>query len=450
MALFVVDYGYCAGSHHHSSACSLAAAASREGVPFQLLAPSASDLAHSREPPASFVLSHRLYDHPLGERRGLRGFWSGFSARRSAVRRDLDRHLAGRIASGDTVLLTTPMAPEFAGFADWHAAQPAASRPAAAAHFLLPLGYELAPNLAWQEDFALLAYREAFGRLGANCGGRSLYLAHPPALAERLAAFEPRIEVYPSPFALPPAAPASPNELSIAFLGRGKETKGIDLAFAAFDRLQAAGAPLRWIFQTAPLELAPERLRALRAPNVTHAGDFATPSGYAELLRTASIAVLPYDPVAYPADQGSGILCEALAMGIPVICSEAEYLAEQLARLGCPELVFRPYTGAALAAKIVEVAADYPRYREAFAAHAGAAEGRFAPDHLLDRLRMAALGSASEAGRAAVLHRGANGASSAAGPGASFLSLLGLRLRALSGRPGARRTGDRAAGGAGP
>ena len=450
MAIFIVDYGYCAGSHHHSSACSLWAAAARRGVPFQLLAPSASDLARSLEPPASFVLSHRLYDHPLGERRGLRGFWSEFSARRAAVRRDLRRHLDGRIASGDTVLLNTPMAPEFAGFADWHEALPAASRPAAAAHFLLPLGYGLAPDLAWQEDFALVAYREAFGRLSASCGSRSLYLAHPPALAARLAAFEPRIAVCPSPFALPPAAPASPAELSIAFLGRGKAEKGIDMAFAAFDRLQAARAPFRWIFQTAPLELAPERLSALRAPNVTHAGDFATPSGYAELLRSASIAVLPYDPRAYKTDQGSGILCEALAMGIPVICSAAEYFVEQLARLGFPELVFRPYTGEALAAKIVEIAAAYPRYREAFAAQAGASEGRFAPEHLLDRLRMAALGTSSDTERAAGMHRAANGAPAAAGPGASFLSLLGLRLRALSSRPASRRKSAGAAGGAGP
>ena len=449
MALFVVDYGYCAGSHHYSSACSLAAAASRRGVAFQLLAPSASDLAHSLEPAASFVLSHQLYDHPLAERRGLRGFWSEFSARRAAVRRDLHRHLDGRITSGDTVLLATPMAPEFAGFADWHAALPAASRPAVAAHFLLPLGYGLAPDLAWQEDFALLAYREAFGRLRASCGSRSLYLAHPPALAARLAAFEPKIEVCPSPFALPPAAPAPQNELSIAFLGRGKATKGIDLGFAAFDWLQAEEAPFRWIFQTAPLELAPARLRALRAPNVTHVGDFATPSGYAELLRSASIAVLPYDPVAYPADKGSGILCEALAMGIPVICSKAEFLVDQLARLGRPELVFRPYTGAALAAKIIEVAADYPRYREAFAAQASASGGRFAPEHLLDRLRTAAVGPAGDSERAAALRRAADGAPAAAGSGASLLSLLGLRLRALSSRPASRRKSAEAPGRAG-
>ena len=448
MAIFIVDYGYCAGSHHHSGACSLAAAASRRSVALQLLAPSASDLARSSEPPASFVLSHRIYDRPLGERRGLRAFWSEFSARRVGVRRDLHRHLDGRIARGDTVLLTTPMAPEFAGFADWHQALPAARRPAAAAHFLLPLGYELAPGLAWQEEFALLAYREAFARLGASCSGRSLFLAHPPALAARLAAVEPTIEVCPSPIALPPAVSAPPQALSIAFLGRGKAAKGIDLGFAAFDRLQAERAPFHWIFQTAPLPLTPERLRALDAPNVTHVREFATPSGYAELLRSASIAVLPYDPAAYPADQGSGILCEALAMGIPVIGSEAQYLVDQLTRLGCPELVFRPYTGAALAAKIVEIAAVYPRYRDAFAAQAGAAEGNFDPEHLIDRLRMAALGPAGD--REAGLHRAGNGALAATGSGASFLSLVGLRLRALTSRQGARRKGAGAAGRAAP
>jgi glycosyltransferase involved in cell wall biosynthesis len=343
------------------------------------------------------------------------------------------------VAAADTVLLATPMAPEFAGFADWHAALPAERRPAAAVHFLLPLGYELAADLAWQEDFALLAHGEAFARLRASAGARSLYLAHPAPLAERLAAFDPRIAVFPSPSALPEPAPAVADVPTVAFLGRGKAVKGIDLAFAAFDRLQAEGARLRWIFQTAPLALDARRRAALAAPNVRHLGEFATQAEYLELLRASSIVVLPYRPDAYGSDQGSGVLSEALAMGIPAVCSEAAFAATQLARLGCPELVFRPYSAEALAAKIAEVARDYPRYRARFAAAAGAAA--LSPARLVERL----CGVARAAPEPAGAQPAAGGRANGAARGASLLSLLDIRLRALAGGAASRRKAPGAA-----
>ena len=57
---------------------------------------------------------------------------------------------------------------------------------------------------------------------------------------------------------------------------------------------------------------------------------------------------------------------EALACGIPVICSETDFFVEQLDKLGCQELVFRPYTPEALASKICHVASTYPKYRRVF------------------------------------------------------------------------------------
>jgi glycosyltransferase involved in cell wall biosynthesis len=446
MALFVVDYGFCAGSHHYSSACSLSLAAARRRLPFQLFVPRESDPAPAAAPPAARVLSYRLYDNPLAERRSLPSFWSAFCARRGAVRRDLHRQLGRRAGKGDIVLLATPMAPEFAGFADWLASLPAERRPAAAAHFLLPLGYELAADRPWQEEFALLAYREAFARLRASAGDRSLCLAHPRALARRLAEFDRGIEVCPSPFALAAGAHRPPGDarLCIGVLGRGKVSKGIELAFDAFDRLQAAGAAFRWIFQTAPLELAPERRAALDAPNVTHERGFATHARYAELLRAVSIVLLPYDPAAYQTDQGSGILCETRALGIPAVCSETPHFVEQLGQLGCPELVFRPHSGEALAATIMAAAAEYPRYRRRFAAHAEASAVGATPEWLLDRLEAlagapapAGLSEAARIGKAALASALPDDPRNAAS--ASFLSLLNLRVRALAPRRGARR-----------
>jgi glycosyltransferase involved in cell wall biosynthesis len=435
MAVFVVDYGFCAGSHHYSSACSLQSAAEEAGVPFHVLAPASGGLAEHGSFPAWYVLSHRHYEQRLAERRGLRSFWTRFSARRAAVSADLERQLARRLEPRDAVLLTTPMAAEFAGFADWHAALPVGRRPRVAVHFLLPLGYDLAPDLPWQEQFAQVALDEAFARLGASSGGRALYLAHPRSLAERLAAAGAEVEVWPSPFALPrTAAVQGPaREHTVAVLGRGKPAKGIALAFEAFDRLQAARTPLRWIFQTAPLELSAARMAALAAPNVTHVADHCSLARYGELLRSASIIVLPYDPRAYADDQGSGVLCEALAMGIPVVCSGTGAFAEELEALGCPELIFRPYTADALVGRLLAVLSDYARYRSLFAERAPGFEAMAAPRRLFERLAAAPQCERDE--RPPERARPRRQATRTA----SLLSLLELRLRAALLRGGGTR-----------
>ena len=58
---------------------------------------------------------------------------------------------------------------------------------------------------------------------------------------------------------------------------------------------------------------------------------------------------------------------EALACGIPVICSETDFFVDELNQLGLPELVFRPYTPEALASKIRQIAIAHPKYRKLFA-----------------------------------------------------------------------------------
>jgi glycosyltransferase involved in cell wall biosynthesis len=155
--------------------------------------------------------------------------------------------------------------------------------------------------------------------------------------------------------------------LRIGLLGTvHRPEKGLQLALKTFCQLQREGAPLNWVIQTAHAQLDDDTRELLCAPNVEHINYVPTNDQYRKLLRSSSVVLLPYDPAWYSNYQSSNIFYEALASGIPVICSETEFFAHELFSLGCSELVFRPYTAEALAEKIREVTHDYSRYVRIF------------------------------------------------------------------------------------
>jgi glycosyltransferase involved in cell wall biosynthesis len=361
----VIDFGLeVPRGHHYSGACVLNAAATRMGMELLVLVP--QPLAPLGDLKILPVLSYGLYDDPLSEKKTVEEFERTLSDRRAAATRDLKSYLSDRIGPDDVAMLNTPMAPEVAGFADWYESLSDARRPPAVIHFVLPMQYYLAAELIWQAKVVAELYSECLHRLKSLSKGRCLFLCNDRNLAKQFSNFNVEVKFHPIPIDLLPREPIPARPLRIGLLGTVRPEKGLLLGLETFRQLQKHEDRFSWVIQTSPANLDKDVLDMLCAPNVEHIDYLPTNDQYMGLLRKLSVVLLPYDPVRYTNGQSSNIFCEALASGIPVICSETEFFVNELAAIGCSELIFRPYTAEALAHTIRKMAPDYSRYANLF------------------------------------------------------------------------------------
>jgi glycosyltransferase involved in cell wall biosynthesis len=363
--IFVIDFGLeVPRGHHYSGACVLNAAATRMGIELLVLAP--QSLAPIDDLKLAPVLSYGLYDDPLSEKRTTEEFESSLSDRRAAATRDLRSYLSDRIGPDDVAMLNTPMAPEVAGFVDWYESLSDARRPPAVIHFVLPLQYYLAADLIWQARLVAKLYSGCLHRLRTLSRGRCLFLCNDRNLTKQFSSFNLDVKFHPIPIDVLPRDPIPARPLRIGLLGTVRPEKGLQLALETFRQLQKDEDRFNWVIQTSPAKFDNDVLDMLCAPNVEHIDYLPTNDQYIDLLRSLSVVLLPYDPARYANGQSSNIFYEALASGIPVICSETEFFVHELCAIGCSELIFRPYTAEALAQKIRNTARDYSRYASTF------------------------------------------------------------------------------------
>ncbi|WP_198371013.1 hypothetical protein, partial [Roseomonas rosulenta] len=95
---------------------------------------------------------------------------------------------------------------------------------------------------------------------------------------------------------------------------------------------------------------AAEALPGLRAgaPNIEVAAGRLAPEAYLDLLRGARIALFPYDPALYRR-KSSGVLWEAISLGLPVVVPEGTWLEHEARHWGAGHVAHAAHSAEAIA-----------------------------------------------------------------------------------------------------
>lgn len=155
--------------------------------------------------------------------------------------------------------------------------------------------------------------------------------------------------VAPSPRKVTPATPAN-----LVFAGGARPEKGYRLLPALVRCLAGRAKFTIHSGMIGPsddpvMQRTHAQLRRLEGANLRILEHQLSPDEYLALLSVADLVLLPYDPAAY-GPRSSGILSEALAMGVPAIVPKGCWMADQVP----PQLTFSkpssfvPTVGAAL------------------------------------------------------------------------------------------------------
>lgn len=127
------------------------------------------------------------------------------------------------------------------------------------------------------------------------------------------------------------------NPPCFACLGSAREDKGFPEVLAAIDSLSASTQPInaRFALQSSnPDHRSATALAGFRSAPKKHVSLVEHPlseEAYLQLLRDADVLLLPYRPETYK-ERTSGVFCEALSAGKPVIVSEGSLMARQVLR----------------------------------------------------------------------------------------------------------------------
>ena len=127
------------------------------------------------------------------------------------------------------------------------------------------------------------------------------------------------------------------NPPCFACLGSAREDKGFPEVLAAIDSLSASTQPInaRFALQSSnPDHRSAMALAGFRSAPEKHVSLVDHPlseEAYLQLLRDADVLLLPYRSETYK-ERTSGVFCEALSAGKPVIVSEGSLMARQVSR----------------------------------------------------------------------------------------------------------------------
>lgn len=154
--------------------------------------------------------------------------------------------------------------------------------------------------------------------------------------AERLSATTGiKVSSYPFPcFVEDKPIPDRPKEFNVCFLGGGRKDKGYQLIPGIIGKLQQAQLTqvIHFTVQTPRPEdgLGTELASLKRFDEVSVIDNRISESAYREAMESCSILVFPYQQNIYHA-RGSAIVNEAVANGIPIVCTRNTSLEEMLA-----------------------------------------------------------------------------------------------------------------------
>jgi len=384
MTLFWIGCGLTSvGMHCHAMALAIQGAAARKGVPLEILAPQTINARAATKLDLRLVLTRSVYETSPGRFAGRKGFDADVAERRRALLDDLRRALAHRPTSSDIVVLTTPLAPELAAFADWYERLPIGNRPMLAAYCVLPVGYGIADGAGWQRAAMENLYRAALRRLLAVTDGRFQLICENRQVFDDLSPLVPHAHLHPHIFEQPAVAqprgrPGIPYALVIGSVWASRRDKGTDLVLDMLRTDSARRTQFDWVVQVAPLHR--RRPPGCDGKNMHFILNVPDHDEYWDYLAGASLVLLPYDPVAYGDGRGSGVFGEAIGAGTPALCSAAPFFVDRLSQLDEGSLIFHPYSAAALLEKTVSVMSTIDRYRNRFgeiARQAGNGADRF-------------------------------------------------------------------------
>ena len=343
--------------HHLFYNCSLASGARAEGMNaivlcqknylFEPLDGTEMEAFFRRDwrarPPAWAVRSRRLLD--LLEKLSRRRFFSDLGRGRPPA----------RLTAGDVIFAQMLAPRHLAGWLHWLGGLPPDRAPALTVH----LGYD--PS-RFADDAGIKA---GFQRVEkAGLGSKVHLISDSEPLAAPYENFLHR-KVKVLPHVVPPGIAVRKNRtagspVSFCYLGNPRREKGFVEIAAAVQQLSGAG--MRFVLQVVSPDAAcaesVARLKSAAWPNVELIEGLLTRDDYLARLEGADVMVVPYHLDKH-GDRTSGIFCEALVAGKPVITTENSWMSLETAASGVGWLV-PERNAAALAAVITRAVREYP------------------------------------------------------------------------------------------
>ncbi len=161
--------------------------------------------------------------------------------------------------------------------------------------------------------------------------------------------------------------PESKSPLTLGYAGDARRNKGFHLLPGLLGALRAElqSGQLRAEIQS-PVRSSSEwdvrnAVESLRRLPVHLIEQPLSGGEYAELLRQIDIMLLPYTLEHYHS-QSSGIFCEALSRGIPVVVPRGTWMADQITKTG-GGVTFLPEDACSLEAAVRALIANYPEVK---------------------------------------------------------------------------------------
>jgi hypothetical protein len=261
----------------------------------------------------------------------------------------------------DCVLVPTTTENHLAGYLGWMKGFDPREAPLFVVHLMFPSGVAVAPGgrSVVEDPLRALFYRLA-DRVGQEPGPPvHLYASGGQHAAEFSALLGRPVPPHPVPIRPEPGAPAPARAL--LFAGDARIDKGVALLPELMPRLAAAHADWRFAAHVnaasswGEARAAAEALPAVAAAaaNIELTTGRLAPEAYAGLLRGARIALFPYDP-ALSRRKSSGVLWEAISLGLPVVVPEGTWLEHEARHWGAGHVAYRSHGVAAIAEAFAE------------------------------------------------------------------------------------------------
>lgn len=266
------------------------------------------------------------------------------------------------------VLVPTTTENHLAGYLAWMKGFDPLEAPLFAVHLMFPSGVTIGTSgeMVVEDPLRALFYRLA-GRLAHEDGPEVHLLASGGQHAAEFGAlFGRAIAPHPLPIRPEPGPPrphAAPRVL--LFAGDARPDKGIGLLPALLPRLAAEHPAVTFAAHVnaerawGEAREAAEAVAALAAsaPNIEVKTGRLAPEAYLDLLRGSDLVVLPYDP-ALARRKSSGVLWEAVSLGLPLVVPQDTWLAAEARHWGAGHLACPAHEAAALAEAIGRALTD--------------------------------------------------------------------------------------------
>ncbi len=322
-----------ARGHHLSHAGYLAEAAKKAGLGVRILCARRCQVRVSDEFPMDGIFRRDLRNRPhwLLSRSSLAlKLLETISRRRFQA--DLFSGISSRKVGANDIVFAQMLAPRnLTAWLHWLNALPAGREPALVLH----LGYAPERFGADQEVPRVLFELQQSGRLA-----RARFVTDSPLLQSRYEAILGQaVRLLPvvvsrrtSESFKPPANPPC-----FASLGNARAEKGFPELLAAVDLLCGSSVPpqARFALQSSNPDprsaAALADFRSVSSKKVSLVDHPLTNDAYLEMLREADVLLLPYHPSTYK-ERTSGVFCEALSAGKPVIVSQGSSMGFQVMR----------------------------------------------------------------------------------------------------------------------